>query len=130
MPKVAKRLDYNYEMTWFNYDKIVEIPCASGCFMALRTESFRKLNGFDEQFFMYMEDIDLSRRLAAIGKVIYLPDAVVTHEFAKGSYKSKKLLYAHIRSAIQYFNKWGWVFDKERTRINKDAIAKIMKASE
>lgn len=129
LPRFAKRLDHNYEMMWFNYDKTVEIPCASGCFMAVRTDSFRKSNGFDEQFFMYMEDIDLSRRLARAGKIIYNPDALVIHEFAKSSYKSKKLLLAHIKSAIQYFNKWGWFFDKERAQINKDAIARIKKSS-
>lgn len=39
--------------------------------------------------------------------------ASVYHGYEKGSYKSWKLLKYHICSAIQYFNKWGWVFDKK-----------------
>ena len=31
---------------------------------------------------------------------------------------------AHMKSAVQYFNKWGWLFDKERKKINKEMIQK------
>lgn len=127
-PAYANRLDEDYELRWFGYDKVVDIPYVSGCFMAVRTEVFKKIGGFDEQFFMYLEDTDLSRRLAQHGRVVFYPDAVVIHEFAKQSYKNHKLLLAHIKSAIQYFNKWGWFFDRERQRINHEAIALIRAA--
>lgn len=124
-PAYAERLDVDYELRWFGYDQIVDIPYVSGCFMAVRTEVFEKIGGFDQRFFMYLEDTDLSRRLTQHGRVVFYPDAVVTHQFAKQSYKNRKLLFAHIKSAIQYFNKWGWFFDLERRRINREAVARI-----
>jgi hypothetical protein len=36
-----------------------------------------------------------------------------------------RLLYHHARSAIQYFNKWGWFFDGEKERINQLAMQKV-----
>ena len=74
---------------------------------------------------MYLEDIDLNRRIYSKYQTIYYPKARVIHEHQKESYKSKKLLKAHIKSAIYYFNKYGWFFDKERTNINKKTIKEI-----
>ena len=115
-------INRKYELHSFGYDKIMNIPNLSGCFMFLRTEALKKVGLFDENIFMYLEDIDLNRRIHTKYKTIYYPDATVIHEHQKESYKSKKLLKAHIRSAIYYFNKYGWFFDKERTSINKNII--------
>ena len=49
----------------------------------------------------------------------YYPEVEIIHEYGKESYKNKKLLMYHIKSAIYYFNKWGWIFDKERDKLNK-----------
>ncbi|WP_399553691.1 glycosyltransferase [uncultured Vagococcus sp.] len=83
----------------------------SGCFMFFRTSKLRKIKGFDEQFFMYFEDNDICQRLRAENETIYyLPDAQVTHFYAKGAHKSKRLFKIFLKSMIQYFNKWGWTF--------------------
>lgn len=124
-PFMAKSLDYQYELQWFHYDKTIAYPSASGCFMVIKTDTLKKIGGFDENFFMYLEDIDLSRRLLAHGEIIFEPAARVVHEFAKASFKSKKLLWIHVRSAIYYFNKWGWFFDVQRHQINKSTINAI-----
>jgi len=49
----------------------------------------------------------------------------VTHHFAKASYTDRKLLKAHIRSAVQYFNKWGWLFDQTRCQLNQACLAQL-----
>ena len=120
-------INRKYELHSFGYDKIMNIPNLSGCFMFLRTEALKKIGLFDENIFMYLEDIDLNRRIHSQYKTIYYPDATVIHEHQKESYKSKKLLKAHIKSAIYYFNKYGWFFDKERTSINKNIINIVTK---
>jgi GT2 family glycosyltransferase len=96
-------------------------PFLSGCFLMFRTTVINKIGFFDERFFMYMEDIDLCRRLW-LNKTppYYLSKAHVIHGYEKGSAKSVKLFYYHIASAVKYFNKWGWI-DKERKLINKFA---------
>ena len=127
LKKWKDTINKRYELHAFEYDKIMNIPNLSGCFMFLRTEALKKIGLFDENIFMYLEDIDLNRRIHSQYKTIYYPDATVTHEHQKESYKSKKLLKAHIKSAIYYFNKYGWFFDKERTNINRNVLRELEK---
>jgi GT2 family glycosyltransferase len=95
--------------------------------MFLRMSTIEKYNlFFDERFFMYCEDFDFIRRLHRIGKTIYYPDVSIIHNHAKESYKSKKMMTEHIKSAIKYFNKWGWFFDKERKTMNKQVLDEIL----
>jgi GT2 family glycosyltransferase len=120
--KATKERNERYELIGKAYDRISNIPSVSGCFMLLRVDSLAKAGLFDEQFFMYFEDIDLSRRFFLIGKNLFIPHFEITHNFAKESYRSFKLLMVHVRSAIHYFNKWGWIFDSSRKEINQSAL--------
>lgn len=114
-----------YELHASGYNKIMNVPNLSGCFMFLRTEALKDVGLFDENIFMYLEDIDLNRRIHRKYKTIFYPSVSVVHEHQKESYKSKKLLKAHIKSAIYYFNKYGWIFDNEREKINKTTLKSI-----
>ena len=117
--KIKEKQDYDYEMKWSGYDKIMEVPILSGCFMFFRTEKLLQLKGFDERYFMYLEDYDLSRRMNEISKTVFYPYAEIVHNHAKESYKSRKMTVIHMKSAIKYFNKWGWIFDRKRKETNK-----------
>lgn len=114
-----------YELQFTGYDKVMDVPCLSGCFMFIRTEALKKVGLFDERFFMYLEDTDLSRRIHKYYRTVYYPKAVVYHRYEKGSYKNLKLLKYHIESAIKYFNKWGWFFDKERNLTNRRTLESL-----
>ncbi len=113
------RLD-GYELKHKDYDKQMDVPNLSGCFMFMRTSVLAQIGGFDERFFMYLEDTDLCRRIGEVSRTVYYPEVSVIHGYAKDSYKSVKLLKFHINSAISYFNKWGWFFDSYRTQKNKN----------
>lgn len=55
----------------------------SGAAFAIRREDFQRAGGFDEDFFLYMEDTEMSWRLQRAGvKVVAVPDAVVRHDYA------------------------------------------------
>jgi len=123
--KIIGKRNEIYELRFAKYDKIMEAPYLSGCFMFIRTEVLKKVGLFDERFFMYFEDVDLSRRIHKYYRTVYYPEVCVYHGFGKGSYKNFKLLRYHITSAIQYFNKWGWFFDREREEINKETLEKL-----
>jgi GT2 family glycosyltransferase len=124
--KMVNRRNEIFELRFTNYNKIMEVPYLSGCFMFLRLDAIKKIGFFDENIFMYGEETDLCRRLNIGGfKTIFYPDATITHVFEKGSHKSWKLTWIGIKSAIYYFNKWGWYFDKERKRINKETLDKL-----
>lgn len=120
-----EKLNQELELQAFGYDQTAEIPWLSGCFLLARTAHLEKLGGFDERFFMYMEDIDLSRRSLKYFRNVFYPHVTIQHFYEKGSYKSSKLTLIHLISAIQYFTKWGWSFDQERSRINGDTLQKL-----
>jgi len=119
---IKKRMRH-FEMRDSGYNKIMEVPYLSGCFMFLRVEALKKAGLFDERFFMYPEDIDLTRRICKYYKTIFYPYVEITHVHERGSYKSFRLFFIHIVNMIKYFNKWGWIFDKERKDINKTIAA-------
>ena len=107
------------EMRHTDYNKIIEVPHISGCFMTIRTEVLEKSGLFDERFFLYLEDVDLTRRISKWGKTIFYPKVHIVHKHNRGSYSSFKLLMRHITSAYKYFRKWGFFSDKEREVINR-----------
>lgn len=98
-----------YEMRSKDYSNEFEAPSLSGCFMFMRSSVLKEIGSFDERFFMYLEDLDLSRRIHEKYKTMFYPEAEVIHEHQKASYKNIRMLIAHSLSAIKYFNKWGWV---------------------
>ena len=87
-------------------DTPTEIEFCSGCFMLIRTELFKKLGGFDDRYFLYMEDADLSRQVRKEAKVVFFPGAKVTHAWHHESAKSGKALKLHVESGRKYFAKW------------------------
>lgn len=107
------------EMRHTDYNKIIEVPHISGCFMTIRTEVLEKSGLFDESFFLYLEDVDLTRRISRWGKTIFYSKVHIVHKHNRGSYNSFKLLIRHITSAYKYFRKWGFFSDKEREVINR-----------
>ncbi len=112
-----QKLD-TYELKHKDYNIQMDVPNLSGCFMFMRTDILAKIGGFDERFFMYLEDTDLCRRIGEVSRTVYYPKVTIIHSYAKDSYKSFKLLKYHIQSAFAYFNKWGWLFDANRSKKN------------
>lgn len=84
----------------------VEINFCTGCFFCIRTDVFKKLLGFDERYFMYLEDADLALKAKRKGKVVFLPQFSVTHAWERESSKSIKYLFIHIISCFKFLFKW------------------------
>ena len=90
-----------------NYkSQLLDVPYLSGCFMFLRCDTLRKVGLFDPRFFMYPEDIDLTRRIHQHYRTVMYPAVEITHNHAQGSYHSPQLLWIHITNMIKYFIKW------------------------
>ncbi len=69
-----------YNLTYLNENQTYEVDAISGSFMLLKREVYEKLGGFDEQFFMYGEDLDLCYRIQKAGfKVFYVHTTQVIH---------------------------------------------------
>ena len=90
--------DLNY---FLDYRKsYINAPSISGAFIFIRKKFFSLLNGFDERYFMYMEDFDLSIRIREYGEIHYIKKLSLKHHFARGSYFKLNLFFHHI---ISYF---------------------------
>ncbi len=69
-----------YNLTYLNENQTYEVDAISGSFMMMRKEVYEKVGGFDEQFFMYGEDLDLCYRIQKSGfKVYYVHTAQIIH---------------------------------------------------
>lgn len=90
-----------------DYSKPFQVPFGQGSFLVIRTELFKKLGGFDDHYFMYLEDADLCKRVNAESKLMYIPNATVIHKWHQDSHKSMKLFKIHVTSMKYYFKKWG-----------------------
>ncbi len=122
---IIKRRNTLYELQQSGFTKILNVPYLSGCFMFLRISALDEVGLFDENFFMYAEDIDMTRRMHKRYETLYYPHAQIYHTFTRGSRKSLRLLRIHIVNIIMYFNKWGWFKDKERRQMNAELKQQI-----
>lgn len=108
----------SYELEEIDLSVPTRVPNLSGCFMFLRGSILQQTGLFDERYFLYMEDVDLCRRIGALSSTVFFPEVSVVHRYEKGSYRKKNLLLLHLISALKYFNKWGWWNDAERQALN------------
>jgi GT2 family glycosyltransferase len=106
-PSWLKRYDRWYVMADHNYEEVFEAPYLSGCCMLIRSEAFRQVGGFDERYFLYLEDADLTRKLARDGRCVHLPVAGVVHAWGRHNYRDLGLMVVNLVSAWRYFRKWG-----------------------
>lgn len=105
---IKQRMD-KYIMLDKGYDVIQDVSFISGCFMFLRKNVLDKVGGFDERYFLYFEDADLSKRVQLTGyRTVYYPHCAVTHIWKRASHNSFKMTYVFIVNGVKYFNKWGW----------------------
>lgn len=106
-PNFFSKRQANFVKEKTGYDHIQIDENATGSFMIVRTKAFKKVNGFDNKFFMYFEDTDLTKRLSEKGKVLFYPYLTVIHGWKRENHTIKGLI-PMIKSMIMYFNKWGW----------------------
>jgi GT2 family glycosyltransferase len=93
-----------------------ELPCdapksitlASGCFMLCRTDTLKRVNGFDERYFLYFEDYDLSLRVKNYGQIVELPQARITHYGGHTARRDLRRVAHFLRSGVRFFNRYGW----------------------
>ncbi|MBF0201258.1 MAG: glycosyltransferase family 2 protein [Desulfamplus sp.] len=100
---------YKYEMRDVGYEKVIDVPFISGCFMFARADVIRNVGGFDDRFFMYFEDADLCRRVRQEGsRILYCPDVSIIHRWERAAHSSLKWSAVFALSALKYYHKWGF----------------------
>lgn len=84
------------------------ISIASGCCMLCRGDALGQVGGFDEGFFLYFEDFDLSLRLGQVGRLVHLPAMRIRHAGGGAAGKGLGHIAMFCRSAWRFFHRHGW----------------------
>lgn len=98
----------HYEYQELDAREPADVELVSGCCMFLRTQAAKAQGAFDESFFLYFEDFDLSITMRSIGRVVYAPDINIVHHGGNSARKGARHILMFVRSAIRFFNKHGW----------------------
>lgn len=103
-PKV--KLFAGYNLTYLDEDKAAEVDALIGAFMFVRTNLLKKINGFDEDFFMYGDDIDLCYRIHKTGyKILYYPQTTTIHFKGESTRRSNIDELYHFYEAMKIYTK-------------------------
>lgn len=95
-----------YSLPYLSPDKQHEVEVLSGAFMLLRHEALDRIGLFDESFFMYGEDIDLSYRIILGGyKNYYIPERILHYKGESTAYADKKYLHAFYDAMLIFYRK-------------------------
>lgn len=121
----TRRRMERYLLAAHDHRQPLNCPYLLGSFLMFRNKALRKCGLFDERFFMYPEDIDITRRIHRSYATIYYPAASIVHEHAAASRKSLRMLKIHLANMARYFCKWGWLFDRERRLFNRRLLRSI-----
>jgi GT2 family glycosyltransferase len=88
-----------YNMTYLDENRESEVDVVCGAYMMVKADVLRQVGLFDEDYFMFGEDIDLCYRVSKAGyKVVYLPSSEVIHFKGRSSRKNR------IKSAVHFYN--------------------------
>lgn len=110
------RLFARYHLRYLNENEPHQVPVLAGAFMLLRTDLTKKIGGFDEDFFMYGEDMDLSFRMITDNMVnYYLPTPIIHYKgectkteslnYVKIFYEAMHIFYRKHYPRSSWFNK-------------------------
>jgi GT2 family glycosyltransferase len=103
-----KRL-YHYEMRDVcSGSQEADILLASGCFMLVRTAALKSVGGFNDKYFLYFEDFDLSIRLGSQGRLVFNPAIQIAHHGGYAAQKGMQHVKYFIRSGLTFFREHGW----------------------
>lgn len=103
-----KKVEEHYLMLDEDLSAPREIEFCTGCFFVMRTEIYRQIGGFDESYFMYVEDADITRKAMQCGKVMYVPTTYVYHAWHRDATRKWKNFWMQIGSMLRYWRKWGF----------------------
>jgi len=85
------------------------VDWVAGMFLLFSADGFRAVSGFDEQYFLYYEDVDICARFWRAGKPVFIcPSAQVIHAAQRTSHKSFRFMKWHATSMLRYFARYWW----------------------
>lgn len=108
--KFWAKYNERYLMADKDLTKPTEIEFCTGSFSAVDTAVFKAVGGFDEDYFMYVEDADLTQKMRTTGKAYLVPQYTAIHAWHRAAHRSLKPFLWQTGSLLRYFHKWGFKF--------------------
>lgn len=105
-----KKYGDHYAMLDEDLTQPTDIQFCTGSFFCIRTQVFRQMGGFDEGYFMYVEDADITQKALAYGRVCYLPQFRAVHAWHRAPNKHLASFLRQLKSMRRYFKKWGFAW--------------------
>lgn len=105
--KFLKKYEDHYLMMDEDLSAPTDVEFCSGSFFVIRTDIFKQMGGFDEGYFMYVEDADITQKALQHGRAVYLPQVTVAHAWHRAAHRQWRQFFWQIRSMLRYFRKWG-----------------------
>lgn len=103
LARLARRVLLRRRRADYARDALAEVDWTAGMFVMFRREAFAQVGGFDERYFMYLEDADICRRLQRAGwRTLFRPSSVVVHDARRASHRSLRHLRWHLRSTARF----------------------------
>ena len=109
------RLRSEYTLRGQNINAPTEIDFCAGCFMFCRTSMLKACGGFDERFFLYFEDADLTLRMQKQGRTVYNPALPVTHMWKRDNQRIEGIAH-ELASMARFLLKWRRLSPAESER--------------
>ena len=106
--RMSQKLCAEYTLASTAINQPTVIDCATGSCLIIRTALYKRLKGFDQQFFMYFEDYDLSLRAAEYGRVVFFPRTSIIHGYTRAGARRPKAFLQQVSSMLRFFFKHGW----------------------
>jgi len=103
-----KKVEDRYLAKEMDQDTAFEVDFCTGCFFVIRTDVFKEIGGFDEDYFLYFEDADITMKAKQKGKAYYAPSATVVHFWHRETASSGSRFMTQLKSMFIYFKKWGF----------------------
>lgn len=100
----AKQDEYSISQDKENPEQVFQVNSLKGFAMFLNLEEFKEVGFFDENFFIYLEEIDLCKRLKKKGKKIYLDRKVIVNHIGGSSHNKK------IDFEMELSRNWHWMW--------------------
>ena len=89
----------------FDLEKVYQVDWVTGAFMLLRKADFEKVDGFDPDYFMYVEDVDLCKKIAKLGKIgVFVPKLSYIHFVGFKKSRENMLIQGYQLFAQKHFS--------------------------
>lgn len=114
--------DNRKEFLFGNFDKnkIYEADWVTGAFMLIRKSDYERVNGFDPDYFMYVEDVDLCKKIANLGKkCIFMPALNYIHFVGFNKTRENLLIQGYEIYSGKHFKGFSLLIAKTMLKINK-----------